>query len=1041
MDLRGTCWIAVQDIGGFTPLSEDLAKKGKTGTERLTSILNGFFDQAETGITRHQGQLFKLAGDAFYAILPGTIGSREITGLGKALLGSPALIKNNLTSRFVAVRGKIEGEWVDLGAGNYDLVVKGPAVYDLSLLEEQTPAGTQRIIDSGQNETITKIPASPRHPRGMQYLPAHRPVYTVFLQIPQDFGTLSEMTEYIRDHWHGLKLLKWLPMAKNFNGLLISGFPDSTGKEAELVMNFYYDLKTRFPNLTFKMSMTSGMVFAGEMGGKKFREFAVIGDRVNVAARLQQIAPSQTLYFSGEISRLLRGKFSIKTIGATRLKGKTEPIEVCQPGEKVVDIFEDTLFPHHLVGRKRELKRMRHCIRRRKSCCAVGEAGLGKSRMLYEIRKGIESRHLIMIGMTPISPPLTFLRELSAHFPAGEFAELNDYLNGKIKLTPVQVQGLVRSMARTKPGLTIIVEDLHWIDDASFSLISGLKPLPFLLIASSRPEADRLIKILGLKIINLGSLNHAELNALTTEMLGAAPSPSLFKVLVDKSEGNPFYLEQIIYDLQERRCIRISDRRARLDAPTDSLPFGIHSIIMSRFARLPIPNQKTMEIAACIGREFEPSILKKIATKTIPHLKRGIKEGILTVSGGIYLFKHALFREAILSSMLDAIRRKYESAIGRVFIAERKPDYEIAVHLTAAGNISEAAPYWRVTLGGLLDRGLELEISDLLQKLDRDPNPRVRSMAILLNAYHLTRSSDYFDAETLFNQLLSNKDLRKQALFGLCGLFDWSTKYDRMGKVLPKLGAYAMQEIEKIEYYELRGIYCDMTGNNHQALAWYRRALAFARRHRLEMPMIASLHNIGWIHQKNHQYQKARRYFNQALLLVPEGWHYNEGTLLLRLGQIENEERNLGVARNHLLRSLKDFQRASFPYWEMIARSSLADNAVLAGDKATAYRYGRRADDYYRSTHNYTWVVPRLLLHYGKFKRFAAEIRGMETNLSWLYYIYLYAVGKPEAAEEFITKNHLARRTLSRQELAWNHLPTNPISLHKRYVRPPQGRR
>ena len=70
MKLEGTCWVAVQDIGGFTALSERLAKKGKAGTEILTRSLQQFFTQADKIIRSNNGYIFKLAGDAFFAIFP-----------------------------------------------------------------------------------------------------------------------------------------------------------------------------------------------------------------------------------------------------------------------------------------------------------------------------------------------------------------------------------------------------------------------------------------------------------------------------------------------------------------------------------------------------------------------------------------------------------------------------------------------------------------------------------------------------------------------------------------------------------------------------------------------------------------------------------------------------------------------------------------------------------------------------------------------------------------------------------------------------------
>jgi class 3 adenylate cyclase len=1036
MRLKGTCWIAVQDIGGFTPLSESLAKKGKAGTEKLTSILRGFFKDAETEIAAHKGQIFKLAGDAFYALFPGSIGNKEITRLGKKLLNLPTLEAAGLKTRFVAVRGIVECEWFNLGYDNYDLAVMGPAVYDLSLLEEKTPAGTLRTIETGRDGIITRLPRSPAGRKRVAFMPSHRPLYILFLQIPLDFKALADVSHYINNRWGELKLLKWLPTSRNFKGLLIGGFPASTGKEAELIIDFYDDLKRRFPALRFKMGMSSGMVYAGELGSKKFREFAVIGDRVNVAARLVEVAPDMALYFSGEISRSLKGKYKISQIGATRLKGKTEPVVVCQPVEKILDLFEDSLFPHRLVGRKKILSRMLAHIRHRRSCCIVGEAGMGKSRTLYEIIKILGRKDLIKIGLAPVSPPLTLLRELIRHFPAGDFAELNNYIAGRLKLPSARVVELLGAMLRSRANLMIVVEDLHWIDDASLTFLSEIKPFPFLLIASSRPNAGKIIDALDLKAVPLAALDRPALRALATDILAVIPALPLLKLLVDKSAGNPFYLEQIIYDLRERNLITLTKNIARLDRQTETMPFGIHSIILSRFARLPIPVQKTLAIAACFGREFEPRILGKIARHGAPHLDRGIKEGILALSGEIYLFKHALFREAILSSMLEKIRKQHEGKIGHVFIDERKPAYEIAYHLTEGGKIGDAAPYWYNTFKELYDRGLESEITGLIQRLASSNDLRTRPLADLVNGYYLTFTSNYHDAEVLFNQLQENKSLKKLALLGLCALYDWQCEYGKMGKILAALEKYKMPIVEKIEYLELRGIYYDMMGDNKKGLNCYRQTLALSRRHKLDKALISSLHNIGWIYLKQYDFVKPRKYFNQALMLVREGEFFNEGVILLRLGEIENNVGNVAVARNYLERSLKDFQKVSFPYWEKIAQEDLINNYVLSGNKAAAYRSAIKTDVLLNALKRKPRMKLLLDLYYRKFEKFASTIHGKEKEEYELYYLYLYALGKPDAAEDFLAKNRFKVDAPSAELLRKKFVPLDFVSLYKKFVLP-----
>lgn len=1034
MAFYGTGWVAVQDIGDFTALSERLAQKGKTGTETLTGILRHFFQHAETEIAAQQGRIFKLAGDAFYALLPGTVAKNEIVRLGNKLLNLPALKQAHLRSRFIAVKGPIEAEWVDLDLHNRDLAVSGRAIYDLSLMEERTPSGAQRISETSRENILNRLPPFPPLPRIPPGQPAHRPLYLMFLQVPSNFTILRELSAYIDHNWPALKLLKWIPGVRSFQGLLISGFPEATGKEAETAVRFYFALKKHFPELTFRLGLSSGTVYAGALGGKHYREFAVIGDRVNVAARLMQAAANQTMYFSGEINQFLRGKFNIKMIGASQLKGKSEKIEIGQPLEQIVDIFTPDLFPHPLVGRKSEISRIKQLIRQRRSCCIVAEAGMGKSRILYEIIAGLDRRRIMVIGLTPLCPPLKFLQEICRHFPAGDFSELRSYLDGKIKLPAEKVVEHLRQMLISRPGLTLVVEDLHWIDEASLFFLKALKSLPFLFIASSRPGQEGTWQALRLTALPLGPLNKTESLNLATGILQAQPDPALMALLLEKSRGNPFYLEQIIYDLKERQALAINHGRASLARAVDTLPFGIHSIILARFSRFPADQQRILEIAACLGREFEARIISKIAHHDPSLLNQGIREGIITTSGNIYLFKHALFREAILASMLEARRRRYEKVISRILIVEKKSAYEIAWHLTRAGLIKKAVVYWTQAFNHLYDQGLESEISNLIETLHADANPRVRPIAQFLNATHLILSADYYDAETMLKNLSRNPDLRKQTWLRLCNLYDFSGRYHLMAPILRRLKKSTLIPDEAIEYLELKGIYHDMTNDNDKALNCYRRTLTLAHRQKSKKAIIANLHNLGWIYHKSNKFRLAAQYYTKALSLVEEGDLTNEGILLLRLGQIETALGNLDTARHYFQRSANNFQKLSFSYWLWLAHDCLFHYSIQIGDKKNAHRYARLADAGMTEQNRPAYNEAAFLLYYGEWEKFCSMVQNREKDFAFLYYIYLYATRQCAAAKIFLQKHRDRIAIPGVKKDRKKYLPKIFYLLYKKYV-------
>jgi tetratricopeptide (TPR) repeat protein len=418
------------------------------------------------------------------------------------------------------------------------------------------------------------------------------------------------------------------------------------------------------------------------------------------------------------------------------------------------------------------------------------------------------------------------------------------------------------------------------------------------------------------------------------------------------------------------------------------------------------------------------------------HLQKAVQDGYLARNRGIYFFKHALFREAVMSSMLETRRQHYERRIGELFISLKKPAYEIAHHLTAGAMISDAAYYWIYAFNELYDRGLEAEAAKVIKTLTESTDDRIRLLGALLDAYQLTRVADLYDAECMFKELTKNPLVRKHALFGLCSLYDWSGRYPNMKKALIPLSRCRFTKVEEIDYLELKGIYYDMTGDDQRGLECYRRTMELAQRYGYKKSLMTSFHNIGWIHLKLHDFIKARRCFNKALTLVPDGDLYNEGTMLLRLGHIDNCEGNLTVARDHLLRSLKDFQRSAFPYWERLALWNLVDNCVMSGNRSQAHRFAQKADEISRSMNKAAEMILALHLYYGEHEKFTAAVKGIEKEEREYYYFHLYSLGKPRDAEEFLVNNNLMIKPPTPEQLKLSYGPLHIVSLYKKFVLP-----
>lgn len=1031
--IKGNYWIAIQDIGGFTSLSEELAKKGKEGTEELFNIITRFFKEAEEEILNYNGIIFKLAGDAYYAIFPSYIEEQKIRDLGYKLLNLKTLKKAQLKTRFVATKGYVSGKLIVISDKFSDLLISGKAIYDLDLLEENTPAGELRIVSRTNKIRESSIPDIQIKSKVLSKRAAHSPLFVAFLEVPQDFLLVHKITDFLKYQEEKIKILKWIPSKKSFRALLISGFPISTGREAEIMVDTFNTLKNAFKDYKIRMGISAGIVFTAEIRTKKFKEFAVIGDKVNIAARLCSIAPDNGIYFSEEIEKTLRGKYHIVNIGAIKLKGKVEKVNVFRPSEKISYIFEHSLFPNKFVGRKKEMKQAIILLNKRKSFCFIGDAGTGKSRMLYEIRKKIKDNNIIEIGLPPLAPPLFFIKEIFKHFPEGEVPELKKYLEGSIKLSFNKVLDLLRILLKTRNNLIIFIDDLQWLDDASFSLLKELTPLPFTIIASSRPDGEKFINGLKIQKILLKNLSKSSLIKLFESIFGLPPDKKLLSFLIEHTQGNPFYFEEILKDTNIKKNIIKKEKFFSISSDIKTIPFSIQSIILSQFNNLSEKIKKPLEIGSCMGREFSLITLKKIIKKQNIDLKEAYKQGIITLSDPICVFRHSLIQEAILETLTESKKLKYHRMIGEVFIGEKRTSYEIAYHLTEGKKIYKALPYWLNTYSNLSDQGLLNDISTIINNLLLEKDEQKRNIGMLLNGFYLTRMADYYDAEEIFLDLLKNKIFQKNALFGLAQLYDWSNQYNKMKLVLNKLKKFKMNIEEKINYLELWGIYYDMTGKNEKGLYSYKKALKLAKKFKKKYSISTNLYNIGWIYFKEKDYKLSEIYFLKSLEFTDENDLFSEGCCLLRLGQIEMLKQNFEISLNYLKKALKNFRLSGFPYWESIALGALSNLYVMLGKKQKAFLFAKKSDEIAKIANLTPIYVYMFHLYYGNLDSFIKKISGSEKEYPQLYFLYLLAKGKKQEAFTFLKENNLEHIIPNKKTLRQKTFPLSFLNLYKKY--------
>lgn len=471
--------------------------------------------------------------------------------------------------------------------------------------------------------------------------------------------------------------------------------------------------------LKVRMGLNTGWVVVGGIGDHLRMDYTAVGDTTNLAARLQQLAEPGSILISESTWRLVQGEVQAETLEPTRVKGKAEPIQshrVLGLGAGRVEqtvLGGGSLTP--FVGRERELAVLEEL--RDQAAGGEGqvvgiaaEAGSGKSRLLYEFRRRsaaipavwMNGRCLSYGSGIPFLPILHLLRNewgiaegdspaaITAKVRAGlgraglgvedalpYLLRLLDVQEGSetlAELSPQTLQARTFAVLRQvlvqagRGGLVLVeIEDLHWIDQTSedflASLIEGLVVAPVVLILTYRSGYQpRWMEKSYATQIALRRLTARDSRIVVDSVLRRSQLPEeLARAILDKAEGNPFFLEELTRSLLERQSLG-----------DVSVPDTIHGVLMARIDRLPEEHKRLLQTASVLGREFSLDLLHAIwdqPAALVPLLDDLKRWEFLYEAPEqdrpAYFFKHALTQEAVYQSLLTSRRQGLHAATGR----------------------------------------------------------------------------------------------------------------------------------------------------------------------------------------------------------------------------------------------------------------------------------------------------------------------------------------------------------------------------------------
>jgi class 3 adenylate cyclase len=519
------------------------------------------------------------------------------------------------------------------------------------------------------------------------------------------------------------------------------------------------------PTFKMRIGIHTGPVVVGTLGNDLRVDFKAVGDTVNLASRMESLAESGTTYVTKDTYRFVREYFKFRALGEIQVKGKEKPVEAYQvlglglaksrlEAAKAGGLTE-------FIGRRKELENLIECFGKVKAghgqvVGIVGDAGIGKSRLVLEFRKSVEKEDLTFLeGQCLTSeqstPYRSFINIIKEYFEVEEgdlpfvvrkkisskvaaldkaLMEITPFLcdilsvppddfpprslgpEEKRKLTFEAIKALFLRVSQVKT-LIIILDNLQWTDKESQKLLSYLVES----IANAR------VLILG--IYRPGQLHpwsdksyytHITLNPLTEDESATLAKALLDvenftiafrKLVLDRAEGNPLYLEEIIHWLLEIGAITRSETGYVVSKTASelSVPGTIQDVIMARIDRLEQDLKRTMQIASVIGRDFLFQLLRRTsdmgdALQTylmkLQSLEFIYEKSLFPELE--YMFKHILIQDVAYHSLLTETRKQFHERIGNAMEEIYKGRFDehcekLAYHYQQSSNREKALEY------------------------------------------------------------------------------------------------------------------------------------------------------------------------------------------------------------------------------------------------------------------------------------------------------------------------------------------------------------
>jgi adenylate cyclase len=570
--------------------------------------------------------------------------------------------------------------------------------------------------------------------------------------------------------------------------------------------------------LTLHVGINSGHGIARILGSEARTDYAVLGDSVILAQRLESAAPPGETYVSEMTVRLAESRFEFEPVGELTLKGKSEPVPAWRLIGQRADGRSATRkgVSTELVGREQELAALTDALDRLAYgagavIALTGEPGVGKSRLTAAARARAEEKEFRWLEGRCVSygaglaywPYLELLRDFAGiriddaapgasarlaneldSIGAGDelpfFARLlglasNDISGEAASLEPEAFRRAlhrafavwVEAVAREQP-LVIAIEDMHWADASTVALTGELTRLclraSVLVYLIARPEGDNVLSEIAAErtTLRLDPLGESGVDALIESILGYSSPPGLASFIVRRTAGNPFFVEELLRSLRETEALVRENGGWKMQSGWDArtLPETIEEVLSARIDLLPRPAASALQTASVIGRRVPLRLLEEVATD-VSDLAQAVDQLVAST----FLDRVEEEGERALSFHHALVQ---DTAYSRILRRRRRELHqkvaEVAEALYGAGDDSIDLLARHLYLGEAGPKALDY----LVRAGERAKRLFANDEAIL----HLQRAAEIAEAEAALSDRLPDIQLSIADLHELTGAYD-----------------------------------------------------------------------------------------------------------------------------------------------------------------------------------------------------------------------------------------------------------------------------